>query len=82
MNVLREMYYGNVSQYDKKRNYDQKAKNKGIALYNQIKELLGDKGELLDIFIDNEYKMIDNDILENYIDGFKVGALIVLELNR
>lgn len=80
MKILEELYFGNISESTRKRNYDKKTIQKEMELYDSIKELLGDNGSILDEFIDVKNISIDKDILEAYINGFKTGALIVLEL--
>ena len=83
MEILKELFFGNiaeVSRRDIKLNF---LREKELELYEVVKEKLpeGNK-ELLDEFLDKFNKTYDEELTDKYIQGFKTGVLIGIEVNN
>ena len=79
MKILEELYYGNIAEISRKlKKGDREKEGK---LYDEIKELLpAEKQEVIDDFIDELLGYYDNQLMDKYIQGFKTGVLIGIEV--
>ena len=79
MKILEELYYGNIAEISRKlKKWDREKEGK---LYDEIKELLPEeKKEVIDEFIDELLNFYDEQLIDKYIQGFKTGTLIGLEI--
>ena len=77
MNILKELYYGNIAEISRTVKFNTKKLNKEEKLYNKLKENLSP----LDLKLFKEYlelydERLDKFAEEKYINGFKTGLLI------
>lgn len=84
MNILQELYYGNIGEVNRKRNPKFIANiNKELALYNDICKLLNkEQKELFEKFLDLCGENHANELEDTYIQGFKTGLLIAIESTK
>ncbi len=81
MNILQELYYGNVSECDRKMipNILHEI-DKELALYNKFREQLNnDEKAQFEDFITQMTNRHGLELEEKYIQGFKTGLLIAIE---
>lgn len=81
MNIIEELYFGNLSEFSRPiKNINAKEQ---VELYNKIKEYLGSsKEKLLDDFLDLETEYNEKLLMQRYINGFKTGLLIGIEIHN
>lgn len=84
MDIIKELYYGKINQINtKKKPVTSQSQEKEEKLYDLIKNILSDNEKhYLDDFVDTLYENINNEILENYIQGFKTGLLLGIEASK
>ena len=84
MNILQELYYGNIGEVSRKRNPKFTPNiNKELALYNDICKLLNkEQKELVEKFLDLCAENHGNELEDTYIQGFKTGLLIAFESTK
>ena len=84
MNILQELYYGNIGEVNRKRNPKFTPNiNKELALYNDICKLLNkEQRELFEKFLDLCGKNHGNELEDTYIQGFKTGLLLAIESSK
>lgn len=83
MEILKELYYGNISECDRKISPTPKLPDKEYLTYERIKELLPNKDkQLIDLFIDLLCERYDQQLENTYIQGFKTGLNIAIECNN
>ena len=83
MNILRELYYGNIAEANEKMNIDEKKLNQETKCYDRLKaELNEELNEILEEFIDLYGERLNNFAEDKYINGFKTGLLIAIECFR
>lgn len=74
MNIFEELYYGNISEVDRRKTIIKNKKEE--LLYDKLKEKLGNEDNMLDEFIEI---LFDNESLklkDSYIQGVKTGILL------
>lgn len=80
MNILRELYFGNIGEISRKTQYrDEKKEKKEEQLYNLITENLGENSNLLEDFLNLYDERCSEYQIESYINGFKTGLLIGID---
>ena len=83
MNIFKELYYGNLCEFDKKRMVCKDDLQKEASLYDSIKEKLPTSDEhLLDDFLDISAENMEEDIIETYGNGIITGILIGMEVTN
>lgn len=81
MNILKELYNGNIAEGMRSHRHMSKAKEKEGTLYEKIKEALPVKdSNLIDEFIDAMFEVYDEEFEDKYIQGLKTGLLIGIEV--
>ena len=81
MNILKQLYYGNIAEIHRK--LPNKNKDLELKLYEELKDKL--KEEQLKLFIkyiDIYGKRMDKALEDKYIQGFKTGLLIGMETKK
>lgn len=83
MNILKELYYGNIAEISRTVKFNTKKLNKEEKLYNKLKENLSPE----DLKLFKEYLVLYDERLdkfaeEKYINGFKTGLLIGVECGK
>ena len=83
MNILKELYYGNIAEISRNVKFNTKKLNKEEKLYNKLKENLSPE----DLKLFKEYLVLYDERLdkfaeEKYINGFKTGLLIGVECGK
>lgn len=81
MNILENLYYGNLCEYDRKIPPQIRPLQDKIAnLYEEIKEKLSKEDfTLFEKFLDSYDDLQEKSIIDKYVRGFKTGLLIGLE---
>ena len=84
MNILQELYYGNIGEVNRKRNPKFTPNiNKELALYNDICKLLNkEQREIFEKFLDLCGENHGNELEDTYIQGFKTGLLLAIESSK
>ena len=83
MNILRELYYGQIAEVNEKMNIDEKKLKQETKCYDRLKaELNEEQNEVLEEFIDLYGERLNNFAEDKYINGFKTGLLIAIECFR
>lgn len=80
MEILKELYYGNISEFSRRKSRE--VDKKEIELLDKIEKYLPeDQRKIIDELIDVIILGFDDDLADKYIQGFKTGILIGLEIN-
>lgn len=83
MNILKELYYGNIAEISRAVKFNTKKLNKEEKLYNKLKENLSPEDlKLLKEYLDLYDERLDKFAEEKYINGFKTGLLIGVECSK
>ena len=84
MNILKELYYGNVCEASRRINIkDSKLRKEEYDLYEKIKNMLPeDKRDLMDRFMDIIGINCGEELEDRYIQGVKTGVLIGVEASN
>lgn len=84
MNILKELYYGNIAEIQRKPKAISKTRvKKEFAVYDKIKAKLSpDDFALLEKFLELYDERKDAELQETYIQGFKTGIQIGFESNK
>ena len=84
MNILKELYYGNINELDRKtRPMPNPLTDKELLTYQKLKDTLSKEDfELFSQYIDLFQKRVDKDLEEKYIQGFKTGLQIGIESSK
>ena len=81
MNILQELYYGNISEFDRRtKPRIEPSRNKELIAYDKLKEKLNkEQDKLFEDFLDLLVEEKAQDLEEKYIQGFKTGLRITVE---
>ena len=80
MNILRELFFGNIGEGVRKPKYYNKKKNeKEEDLYNQIKNLLGENEKIFEEFLELYDERFGEYQIESYSNGFRTGLLMGID---
>lgn len=83
MNIIKELYYGNIAESQRPNKVPRKLLDKELKAYDNLKSnLTYEQSKLLDNFIEI---MSDNHSIEKtetYISGFKTGLLLGVESSK
>ncbi len=84
MNILKELYYGKISEIDRRmRPIPDPKTNKELLAYEELKNKLSNEDfELFTKFFDLYQTRIDKELEEKYIQGFKTGLQIGVESSK
>ncbi len=84
MNILKELYYGNVSESSRVRKAELKPiVDKELALYQKLREQLNEEQkQQFEDFIELMSNRHGNELEDTYIQGFKTGLLIAIECSK
>ena len=83
MNILKELYYGNIAEISRTVKFNTKKLNKEEKLYNKLKENLSPEDlKLFKEYLELYDERVDKFAEENYIDGFKIGLWIGVECGK
>ena len=80
MEILKELYYGNISEFSRRKSRE--IDKKEIALLDTIQECFSEEQrKIVDELIETIILGFDDDLADKYVQGLKTGVLIGLELN-
>lgn len=81
MDILKELYYGKVSEVERgRKNINVKAEKKEEELYDKIKSKLPEEDKnLMDEFLEVQSENYCEEIIERFIQGVKTGIIIGIE---
>ncbi len=83
MNILKELYYGNIAEISRTVKFNTKKLNKEEKLYNKLKENLSPEDlKLFKEYLELYDERLDKFAEEKYINGFKTGLLIGVECSK
>ena len=84
MNILKELYYGKISEIDRRiMPIPDPKTNKELLAYEELKNKLSNEDfELFTKFFDLYQTRIDKELEEKYIQGFKTGLQIGVESSK
>lgn len=83
MNILKELYYGNIAEISRTVKFNTKKLNKEEKLYNKLKENLSPEDlKLFKEYLELYDERLDKFAEEKYINGFKTGLLIGVECGK
>lgn len=83
MNILKELYYGNIAEISRTVKFNTKKLNKEEKLYNKLKENLSPEDlKLFKEYLELYDESLDKFAEEKYINGFKTGLLIGVECGK
>ena len=84
MNILKELYYGNISEIDRKfTKIPIKLKEKELNAYDTLKACLSKEDfKIFEDFLELYGERKDFELEEKYIQGFKTGILIGIECSK
>ena len=83
MNILKELYYGNIAEISRTVKFNTKKLNKEEKLYNKLKENLSPEDlKLFKEYLELYDERLDKFTEEKYINGFKTGLLIGVECGK
>ena len=81
MDILKELYYGKVSEVERgRKNINVETEKKEEELYDKIKSKLPEEDKnLMDEFLEVQSENYCEEIIERYIQGVKTGIMIGIE---
>ena len=80
MEILKELYYGNISEFSRRKSRE--IDKKEIALLDTIQECFSEEQrKIVDELIETIILGFDDDLADKYVQGLKTGVLIGLEFN-
>ena len=83
MNILKELYYGNIAEISRTVKFNTKKLNKEEKLYNKLKENLSPEDlKLFKEYLELYDERLDKFAEEKYINGFKTGLLIGVKCGK
>lgn len=84
MNILKELYYGNIAEISRRTQPIPNPKtDKELLTYEELKEKLPEQlNELFEKFVDLISDRYGKEMEDKYIQGFKTGLLIGIESNK
>lgn len=81
MKIFEELFFGNISECSRKRNYREILKhNEEYEIFNKIIDKLPEEDKhLMEDFIEKWESNFDDDLMQTYIQGVKTGLLLGVE---
>ncbi|MBR1925905.1 MAG: hypothetical protein IJ837_03510 [Clostridia bacterium] len=83
MNIIEELYYGNIDEISRKSKAMLNQNPKENELYELIKSFLNEnQKDIFEQYIQLYGEKLDNFACEKYVNGFKTGLLIGIESSK